>query len=104
MSQNTLSEFNRLLHGVDLSEEDIEYENKRIEEEKELFLDYTKLFEEEKKEEIERISKLENLLRQLTQTLTVQDQKLTEQEEQIKQLLKVRENPPVSASRCCVIS
>jgi hypothetical protein len=26
MSQNTLSEFNRLLHGVDLSEEDIEYD------------------------------------------------------------------------------
>jgi hypothetical protein len=96
MADSSLNEFNRLLYGRNNSEAELEYERLRKQEEEELWLDYSKMFDEEKNKEAERIVKLEKELSQLTQKFTEQEEKM----EQLKSLVEKKEAELVGTKGC----
>jgi len=63
MADSSLNEFNRLLYGRNNSEDELEFERQRKQQEEELWLDYNKMFGEVKDKEAERIAKLEREFR-----------------------------------------
>ena len=77
MSDSSLNEFNRLLHGRELSDEELAYEFNQKKEADDLLQDYSKLFDEKSKGDAARISKMEVEIAQLTAKLNEQQNLLT---------------------------
>jgi peptidoglycan hydrolase CwlO-like protein len=92
MSDSSLNEFNRLLHGRELSDEELAYEYNQKREADELLQDYGAMFGEKEKgdeDDKERIARLEEDIVRLTE-------KINEQEEHIQQLTHVIDTRAVS--------
>jgi hypothetical protein len=96
MADSSLNEFNRLLYGRNNSEEELEFERQRKQQEEELWLDYNKMFDEVKDKEAERIVKLEREFSQLIQKFTEQEEKM----EQLKSLIENKEAELVETKGC----